>query len=1517
MSETKLKKSTVKCTKSKQKSNSKHKPKGKHDNVSHYVNDVHENLLFQPDTSNVHVCDTEVDIQSENCVPKVQLLDARTFENTLRVKIGNVSTTALVDTGATLSIANLNLLNKLHPKFIKNLPSDYQKIFGVGNIEQQLTGKVQLTLDIEGTKFTQTFHTLQNNYPLILGMDFIKSHKAEISYKTSTIALDDVTYKLYPPPTRSTLAKTVKHEIIMAFTAADIPVRLHKPVTTGCMILEPLASLTKLDPGLEIAPSVVNSQLTACRIVNDTDTPISIPCGCAVAIGRTVPASHIAEYVQFLETADDDEVDLSENEDKMSHGDHSDPKFEIKNPKFTPEEIQDLTHFLLENKQRFSTTRATLGKAHQYKYRIETGDEPPIVLRYYRTSPKLQRVIDAEIQALLRYGLIQPSTSQWQSPVVCVRKATHDGSDDVTNEANEANYRLACDYRAINKIIKTENYPIPRLEDIWDMMGEHKPKIWSCLDLKAGFQQIPLDDETKHKSAFVTRTGKFVWNYLPYGIKTAPAFFTMVLTDVLRDLLNTCCILYIDDIICFSDSVANHKRDLQKIFDRLEKAGLTLNPAKCQFFQSEVKYLGHILSEEGVKPNPKLVQVIKQYPAPKSVKHVRQFLGVSAYYRRFQKNYSNIAKPLHNLLKKDSVWNWDDTCQKAFEILKTNLINPPILAYADLNKPFIMTTDASDFGLGYILSQKQGPDNLERVICYSGRALTKAEQAYGITEREALAVVQGFKEFHCYLHGNFVTVVTDHKALEFIHGNSKSTGRVARWAIELQNYDFEVKHRKGSLIGNADAISRLENLPGSDIETPATNTQQSAGVECKQQSADAAGKQETADPVSEHQSADLHRNMPPGSEASRHTASVCSSQLSETLQGCILTSTTPHSHTESLQGDTVSQPDTDELERHEVLEISFMEDSQHINEFHTAQAGIDIKKEQMNCPEIGPLYHFIDTGDLPPEHSLTKGQIASADQYAIKDGVLIHLFQPRTTNIEKYNPIIHQVVIPKSLRSRLLNEYHDSIFGGHQAFSRVYAAIRQKYFWPKMYTEIFEYQRSCLKCQQASHHHPKPPPLHPLPVPGLFARWSMDFIGPLKKSACGKRWILLCVDHFSKWSEAFALENADAVTVAKTLYAEIFCRYGSPRALLSDRGASFLSTLVKALCEIFNVKRQHTTPYNPSTNGLNENRNLFVNKALRAYVNDNQEDWPKFIPGIMLAYRSTPATNTTEFSPYFLLFGTEFVSPIDTAITPNTEVAPQYRENIKSFIENVQLSRYIARENLLRHQEYNKTYFDQSAEEPSYKIGDYVWLFNPRVPVGYSKKLRVKWVGPYQICEIGPNHTYRLRHYQTRLVTDTLINARRLKPARLHTESRIRQLQRVNRQDRGVVQPDQGANEPQQVNRAPEDINNPNQGQGVNDPQQRKRVNSQGRHQNTRKDKMTPAVDQPSNRSKDQIEKVINLAKDLRGKWYQIKFKGIPQTSWYLEGHIDIPKPLIEECLRRRTWDGKPRKKKKKKKSSK
>ncbi len=283
-------------------------------------------------------------------------------------------------------------------------------------------------------------------------------------------------------------------------------------------------------------------------------------------------------------------------------------------------------------------------------------------------------------------------------------------------------------------LYSTDVIPLPRVDDLLDQLGE--AKVFSCLDEASGYWQIPVREDAIPKTAFATHHGLFEFVVMPFGLCNGPATFQRVMQIVLSGLEHFCSV-YIDDTIVFSPSVEEHLHHLEQIFDRLRRAGLKLKPQKCQFLRKEVPYLGYVVSAEGLATDPQKTEAIRKFPTPKNVTELRSFLGLSSYYRRFISGFSKLAHPLYDLLKKDIPFEWNASCQAAFNQLRERLSSTPVLAHPDFSKAFYVETDASQLGLGAVLEQEQSDGKLHPVA-YASRTLQPSEKRYGITELEAL-----------------------------------------------------------------------------------------------------------------------------------------------------------------------------------------------------------------------------------------------------------------------------------------------------------------------------------------------------------------------------------------------------------------------------------------------------------------------------------------------------------------------------------------------------------------------------------------------------------------------------------------------------------------------------------------------------------------------------------------------------------------------------------------------------------
>ena len=503
---------------------------------------------------------------------------------------------------------------------------------------------------------------------------------------------------------------------------------------------------------------------------------------------RTFHINALKEWVSPVPAV----LSVAETEDVEPLTWHDESAEKPQNSNLTPAQEQDLERLLLEFEDVISDVP---GKTELLEHRIETGDEAPVRLRMYQTPHALRDKLREEIKEMLTNGIITPSTSEWAAPIILVPKK--DGSK-----------RLCVDFRKLNSKTKPDPYPMPRIDEMIDRLG--KAKYISALDLTKGYWQVPVAPDHRHKTAFVLPFGKFEFTTMPFGLMGAPSTFQRLMDRILGDIQDFSA-AYLDDVIVYSDSWEEHLRHLSEVLRRLGDAGLKVKAKKCQFARNTCAYLGHVVGEGRVEPATCKVQAILDFPGPlQTKKSVRAFLGLAGYYRRFIPNFATIAVPLSDLTKASlpNKVKWTPDCEKAFIMLKKALMDKPVLRNPDFQRPFTLQTDASDVGLGAVLSQTDDVGE-EHPVAYYSRKLLPRETRYAAVEKECLAVVEGIRHFRVYLEGTPFMVQTDHRSLKYLHKMKDSTGRLARWSLFLQPYSFTIHHRAGKNNGNADGLSRV------------------------------------------------------------------------------------------------------------------------------------------------------------------------------------------------------------------------------------------------------------------------------------------------------------------------------------------------------------------------------------------------------------------------------------------------------------------------------------------------------------------------------------------------------------------------------------------------------------------------------------------------------------------------------------------------------------------------------------
>lgn len=452
-------------------------------------------------------------------------------------------------------------------------------------------------------------------------------------------------------------------------------------------------------------------------------------------------------------------------------------------------------------KKYFDEMGDKLGRTTLVEHKIIV-DVPPIKSRYYPVSPAIQERINKELEYMLQNDIVEPSESSWSSPVLLVPKPNN-------------TWRFCVDYRNLNKVTKKDAYPLPYVSAILDKL--RNAQYLSSLDIKSAYWQVPVAKESREYTAFtIPNRGLFQFKVLPFGLSNSPATWQRLIDKVIGSDLEKYCLVYLDDIIVVTDNFDLHLRVLEEVFKRLLAAGLTVSKDKCQFCRESLKYLGYVVDRQGLHVDPDKVSAILNLPTPRNVKQVRQVIGTISWYRKFVPNFSNIIAPLCFLLRKNQPFIWTPECEKAFSKIKQCLVSAPILSCPDFERPFYVQTDASGHGIGAVLSQQH--DDGEHVICYISRSLSRTEKNYSVTELECLSVLWAVEKLKCYLEGYKFFVISDHASLKWLDNLKDPTGRLARWAVRLQQFDYEVIYRKGKDHVVPDLLSRAVSDIASLVE---------------------------------------------------------------------------------------------------------------------------------------------------------------------------------------------------------------------------------------------------------------------------------------------------------------------------------------------------------------------------------------------------------------------------------------------------------------------------------------------------------------------------------------------------------------------------------------------------------------------------------------------------------------------------------------------------------------------------
>jgi transposase InsO family protein len=958
---------------------------------------------------------------------------------------------------------------------------------------------------------------------------------------------------------------------------------------------------------------------------------------------------------------------------------------------------------------------------------LEEGAEVPYG-PIYPLSEKELRVLREYLHDSMAKGWIKKSISPAGAPILFVPK-------------KDGTLRLCVDYRALNKLTVKNRHPLPLINETIDRLAN--AKIFTKLDLRDAYHRIRIKLGDEWKTAFRTRYGHYEYLVMPFGLTNAPATFQAYINEALGDLLDITCVAYLDDILIYSDNVEEHEGHVRQVLERLRKYGLFAKLSKCEFSVTEVEFLGYIIGTAGVSMDPRRVATIREWKEPQSYREIQVFLGFANFYRRFVHRYSSVVVPMTDLLKgmqkgkKSGPFHWPKEASDAFRKLQDCFTKAPMLQHYNPLCRLRMETDASGFGLAAILSQLiQLADRMDSAwhpIAFWSRKQSGAERNYETHDQELLAVVEAFQEWRQYLEGaqHTIEVLCDHNNLKYFMTTKALTRRQARWAERLAAFDFDIIYRKGET-NPADGPSRRPDYEEEDESSVQSHqlllpTMQQklrwneAAADHSRLAGDTLGGEATVSVLTRSQTSDQGssqgRGRPPNKGKAPQSAAADRRSAS-------IAPATSNTEAEYFGGE-------------EAKGLAFMKSRKDV-----AKAAEGMSPYQ-DTP--GTFTNYLLDLQGRDAWCLMKEWEGLPNSEILK-GPMRGRWRVDREGLVRCDGGVYVPYDPATRAEILRMNHDDPWLGGHFGAKRTVHTVTRHYWWPAMKHDVRRHVASCDTCQRMKSPRHKPYGLlAPLPQPDHpWQDIAMDFItGFPPAGRRGKAYdaILVVVDRFSKMARFIACtKDIDAVEMAERLTEDIISKLGMPRSTVTDRGSLFTSKYWETFCRCLNTKRKLSTSYHPQTDGQTERQNQTLEAYIRCYVNHQQDDWIKLLPGAEYAYNDSVHAST-GMTPFEMCYKWK----------PELRFNPLVEDNVAEG-EAPEARRLAAGYTLKTHKEIwerskaaAEKYYNAKHKDRSYRVGDQVLVSSQHIRLRKpAKKLTDRFLGPFEVLKTQGLNAYVL-----------------------------------------------------------------------------------------------------------------------------------------------------------------------------